>query len=376
MFSHILHIQHTRPDRDEHVEIIPGNIQDDQIHNFGKMDRTEIDSLGSPYDFYSIMHYSPNTFSRSYYKDTIKPKHRVEIESEIGQRERLSKQDIKQANLLYRCPANGVTLQQPKGSIELSEYLDANRIEKDPFYYEWRIAAPSISEHIMLRLEEVTFHSFTNQSCEENHLLILDGYDPDTSPVMKKFCPNTATSFPLEIRSKTNRMLIIYRKSKQNLGASLNLRANYEFKCGGRLTEKQGIIQSPNYPLTYPANSSCEWSIQVEPNHKILLNFQRFDLVNSVNCLTDYLEVYDGFGESSRLIGKFCSSSIPDVIQSTGNELLLRFISDGFNVNLRKHGFNATYTADLGKHRIPAFQMITQLLLLASHIFSTIWMSI
>lgn len=311
------------------------------------MERTEIDSLGSPYDFYSIMHYNMNTFSKNYYKNTIKPKHRVEIESEIGQRERLSKQDIKQANLLYRCPANGVTLQQPKGSIELSEYLDANRIEKDPFYYEWRIAAASISEHIMLRIEEVSFQSFANQSCDENHLLILDGYDPDTSPTMKKFCPNTLAGFPLEIRSKTNRMLIIYQKSRQNIAASLNLRAFYEFKCGGRLTEKQGIIQSPNYPLAYAGNSRCEWSIQVEPNHKILLNFHGFELVNSVNCLTDYLEIHDGLGESSRLIGKFCSASILNVIQSTSNELLLRFVSNGFNSNLRKHGFNATYVADL-----------------------------
>lgn len=314
------------------------------------MDRTEIDSLGSPYDFYSIMHYSTNTFSQSYFKDTIRPKHRVEIESEIGQRERLSRQDIKQANLLYRCPLNGVTLQKPKGSIELN---DANQIEKDPLYREWRIAAPSISQHIWLRIEEATFSSFKNQSCEESYLLILDGYDPDTAPAIQKLCTNTIASFPMEIRSKTNRMLIIYKKSKQNIGGNLNFKASYEFKCGGRLTEKSGIIQSPGYPLPYATNANCEWSIQVEPKHKILLNFARFDLVNNVNCLTDYLEIYEihneihNDGEASKLIGKFCASKIPDVIQSTSNELLIRFVSDGFNSNVARYGFNATYAADL-----------------------------
>lgn len=35
-----------------------------QVYNFEKMDSSEIDSLGEAYDFYSIMHYARNTFSK------------------------------------------------------------------------------------------------------------------------------------------------------------------------------------------------------------------------------------------------------------------------------------------------------------------------
>ena len=35
-----------------------------QEYNFNKMGYSEIDSLGEKYDFYSIMHYSRNTFSK------------------------------------------------------------------------------------------------------------------------------------------------------------------------------------------------------------------------------------------------------------------------------------------------------------------------
>lgn len=53
------------------------------------MDKTEIDSLGSPYDFYSIMHYSNITFSKDEDSETLKPKN--EFVDKIGQRIRLSK---------------------------------------------------------------------------------------------------------------------------------------------------------------------------------------------------------------------------------------------------------------------------------------------
>ncbi|XP_045082672.1 dorsal-ventral patterning tolloid-like protein 1 isoform X2 [Coregonus clupeaformis] len=56
--------EHTRPDRDDHVTIIRDNIQPGQEYNFLKMEPGEVNSLGEPYDFDSIMHYARNTFSR------------------------------------------------------------------------------------------------------------------------------------------------------------------------------------------------------------------------------------------------------------------------------------------------------------------------
>lgn len=347
-FGHIVGFwhEHTRPDRDENVAIIYKNIQEDQLHNFDKMNKSEIDSLGSPYDFESIMHYSRNTFSKDqHYLDTVKPMYKTTgATNDIGQRVRLSKQDIKQANLLYKCPINGQTIQQSRGLLEFNEYADLNKIESDQYYYEWRFVASSLSEHYMLKIEEINFNSFDDLNCDHNYLLILDGYTA-SSPVVQRLCPTTSVQLPFELHSKTNRMLIIYKKSKQNRSGNLVFKSYYEVQCGGQLISPDGIIQSPNYPLAYPPLSNCQWTIQVERNHKILLDFIRFDLENNSNCLTDYVEIRDGLHETSRLIGKFCDDRLrPNRIQSSSNEMYIRFVSDSV---LQKTGFNVTYTTDL-----------------------------
>lgn len=98
--------EHTRPDRENHVVIERANIMIGQEYNFNKLTSEDVNSLGLPYDYDSIMHYARNTFSKGTYLDTILP---VEIKGkkrpEIGQRLKLSEGDIAQANLLYKCPS-------------------------------------------------------------------------------------------------------------------------------------------------------------------------------------------------------------------------------------------------------------------------------
>lgn len=75
-----------------------------QEYNFNKLTDDEVNSLGLPYDYDSIMHYAKNTFSKGTYLDTILPmENHGKKRPEIGQRVRLSEGDIAQTNLLYRC---------------------------------------------------------------------------------------------------------------------------------------------------------------------------------------------------------------------------------------------------------------------------------
>ncbi len=77
-----------------------------QEYNFNKLALNEVNSLGEPYDFESIMHYARNTFSRGTYVDTILPRRDPSTLTipDIGQRLRLSPGDIQQAKKLYTCP--------------------------------------------------------------------------------------------------------------------------------------------------------------------------------------------------------------------------------------------------------------------------------
>ncbi|XP_031563373.1 zinc metalloproteinase nas-15-like [Actinia tenebrosa] len=98
--GHALGFYHeqSRPDRDDYVTIYLNNVDFDMRYNFDKYPRSTIDSLNTPYDYGSIMHYDATAFGRG--RTTIVPKRKGVT---IGQRTYISKIDIEQMNLLYKC---------------------------------------------------------------------------------------------------------------------------------------------------------------------------------------------------------------------------------------------------------------------------------
>jgi len=91
-----LYHEQSRPDRDNYVRIIERNIQRGMAFNFRKA--RNIDSLGTPYDFRSMMHYGSTAFGRG--RRTIETKD-PNNQRLIGQRGGFSEIDIKQIALMY-----------------------------------------------------------------------------------------------------------------------------------------------------------------------------------------------------------------------------------------------------------------------------------
>jgi len=94
------HHEQSRPDRDQYVEIVWDNINSDNKHNFRKYSHSSIDSLGSPYDYGSIMHYGSRDFAKWPWQKTIKVK---KSGASIGQRSHLSALDAEQLRKYYEC---------------------------------------------------------------------------------------------------------------------------------------------------------------------------------------------------------------------------------------------------------------------------------
>lgn len=90
--------EQSRPDRDSFVTINWGNIQRGTEHNFKKYGNSQINSLGVPYDYMSLMHYGATAFANRRGVYTIR---RKDGGTNLGQRYGLSPKDIKQANLFY-----------------------------------------------------------------------------------------------------------------------------------------------------------------------------------------------------------------------------------------------------------------------------------
>ncbi|GIY93843.1 tolloid-like protein 1 [Caerostris extrusa] len=260
--------EHTRPDRDKHVQIITRNIVAGQEYNFNKLTEEEVNSLGLNYDYESIMHYARNTFSRSTALDTILPIRGKVVE--IGQRVRLSAGDIAQTNMLYKCPACGRTYQEPSSFFQSPGYKSSKVTHQR---CEWRISATQ-GERISFELSALDM----DPSCDIGYLEIRDGYW-NKSPLLGRFCGNRVSQE--KFISSGHRMLVIYQTLPSPIFYK-GFQAKYEALCGGHLEQAEGTIQSPNYPDEYRANKECIWKISVAPGSQVALTFQAFEGIHGV----------------------------------------------------------------------------------------------
>ncbi|KAG7251744.1 hypothetical protein CRUP_017831, partial [Coryphaenoides rupestris] len=97
-------------------------------------------------------------------------------------------------------------------------------------------------------------------------------------------------------------------------------------KCGGTVRKRQGhlVLES------YPNNARCEWTLQVDRPFTIDFRFMMLSLEFDHSCRYDYVEIRDGGSIRSRVIGRYCGNNRPAPIQSSGNELHVLFVSDGY----------------------------------------------
>jgi hypothetical protein len=97
-FSH----EQTRYDRDDWITINWSNIEPGREHNFEMKAPGEMDLLGTPYDYGSVMHYDAYAFAVDDTIPTIIPH---DPDAVIGQRDTLSAVDIERVQIYYGCLA-------------------------------------------------------------------------------------------------------------------------------------------------------------------------------------------------------------------------------------------------------------------------------
>lgn len=336
--------EHTRPDRDNYVNILSENILVGHEHNFDKLSENEVDSLGQPYDHNSIMHYARNTYSKNVYDATILPKRgKGRRTPKIGQRERLSRGDIIQANKLYQCTECGRTFLEPQASFASPNYNAGSGSDRQ-YECEWRI---SVTNGERIRLEFSDFHMLESTDCTSDYLEIRDGYW-HKSLLLGRFC-GTTIDVPA-ILSTGSRLVLKYISQHPN---NRGFAANYEAICGGTLKLPLGSnrIESPNYPQFYLPNKECIWRISTVTNSQVAIEFSSFDLEPHMNCRRDFVEVRDGDSFKSRLIGKYCGNSLPPILASTSNKMFIRFSSDGSG---QGRGFSAALYQEIDECKLSA----------------------
>ncbi|KAL0968311.1 hypothetical protein UPYG_G00265170 [Umbra pygmaea] len=128
-------------------------------------------------------------------------------------------------------------------------------------------------------------------------------------------------------------------KDSQNVG---KISQNSQ-QCGTWIRNIDGgQFSSPNYPKTYPPNKECLYILEALPRQRIELLFEEFFHIEpSFECRFDHIEVRDGPFSFSPLINRFCGSSSPGLVQSSGRFIWVRFSSDE---ELEGRGFRVQYT--------------------------------
>ena len=85
------------------------------------------------------------------------------------------------------------------------------------------------------------------------------------------------------------------------------------------------------------------WNLEVASGKKIKLTFESFDLESHSRCKYDYVKI--SFGSVEK---KYCGSTKPSPIISSGNTMMVTFHSDGSTNGNR---FKATWEAvETGKY--------------------------
>ncbi|XP_068219088.1 LOW QUALITY PROTEIN: hatching enzyme 1.2-like [Palaemon carinicauda] len=116
--------EQSRSDRDDYVTINWSAIIPGLRYNFNKNSNFVSTNLGLPYDYGSIMHYGPYSFTSRYGSPTIAAKKKGVT---IGQRSGFSDLDVKSLNLLYKCPgAVRSTTTTPEPTPAPTDCIDLN----------------------------------------------------------------------------------------------------------------------------------------------------------------------------------------------------------------------------------------------------------
>lgn len=210
---------------------------------------------------------------------------------------------------------------------------------------KWKIQV-SFSKRIQLNF--ATLQIGNHDECHYDWLKVYDGPTTD-DPTLVTYC-NSSSPPPL-VTSGSFAMLHFHSDDIPSDSGGFQITFSSTPgtpNCGGFLTSDKGTISSPNFPLKYDKLLDCEWSIRIRsPGDKIELKFTQIDLEYHPRCDHDYIEIRDGIGPESPLIGKYCHGRVkpPENIISTKNALFIRFHSDW---NREGAGFHAVYETYCG----------------------------
>ncbi|KAM9307657.1 cubilin [Gastrophryne carolinensis] len=195
--------------------------------------------------------------------------------------------------------------------------------------------------------------------CSDILVLVYNG-NSTNSALLEKLC---GRDLPAPIQSTSSDM---YVKLRTDMAISYSgFLATYKQICQGVLiaNRSSGILESPNYPNSYPANQHCNWTIQTTTGNTISYMFTAFYLEGVFSCNFDYVKLYDGPNDKANLTGTYCRNELPPSGTTNGTSLHVVFHSDtsgahqGFQLMWNVNGCGGDLSGPSGSFNSPGYPM-------------------
>ncbi|XP_053323004.1 cubilin [Spea bombifrons] len=229
-----------------------------------------------------------------------------------------------------------------------------------PYYHNsecyWLLKASGGS---ILEIQFEYFHLETDLNCRHDYLAFYNGNNT-SSQLLAKYCGN---QLPDPIRSTASNVYVKLRTD--NSVSYRGFLASYMQICDGVViaNRSHGILESLNYPNSYPLNQHCNWTIQTTSGNTINYTFTTFDVESSLSCGYDYVKLYDGPNDQAPLIGTYCGKSLPPSGNTNSSNLHVVFHSDettvrnGFQILWYMNGCGGELSGPNGSFNSPGYPM-------------------
>lgn len=209
----------------------------------------------------------------------------------------------------------------------------------------WRIESPK-GKSIVVRGNHLDFGSEIKGDCSKGTLEIFNGCSTSERFLVEKICFRMQPREHQSILWVSSRPCIIIKfSSGSGMDTKLSLAVEEsEASCGDILAKtNSNHTFAGSLPAKPGSHNKCVWIIGV-PKGKIELVFKGKFQVTSLgrDCKENYVQVQDGRYSSSPLLGKFCGTSRPYPVYSTGQYLRVTLHSGNTGMN-REHFFKAQY---------------------------------
>ncbi|XP_046671731.1 dorsal-ventral patterning tolloid-like protein 1 [Homalodisca vitripennis] len=220
-----------------------------------------------------------------------------------------------------------------------------------------------VFDHFKVRADQAnsTAGSYGTTVCQEDWLEMYNMYRDGTEKLIGRYCGMTAPG-PLDSTRGAVGIKILLHSDQEGVFSGFKARYSFEVAksiygdCGSNVSSSDyGIIMSPNFPLNYEgptrgmASKTCNWYVNVRPNHKILLNFEFFAVEGdptSRGCPAAVVRLWNTVGAPDSSVPiELCGEKPPTdkwQYMSDSNHLRISFISADKSVGA--NGFKAVWT--------------------------------